>query len=45
MAKEKSRRPVDTFSRAFEAVALIFRAAASFCVYLATTTRTQSSGI
>ena len=29
--KKKSRRRADTFSRAFEAVALIFKAAASDC--------------
>ena len=29
-AKEKSRRKADTFSRAYEAVALIFRDAVSF---------------
>lgn len=32
--KKKSRRIADRFSRAFEAVALIFRAAASFCLFL-----------
>ena len=32
--KKKSRRSADIFSRAFEAVALIFRAAASFCLLL-----------
>lgn len=32
--KEKSRRIADRFSCAFEAVALIFRAAASFCLFL-----------
>lgn len=36
--KKKSRRNADIFSRAFVAVALIFRAAASFCINLATTT-------
>ena len=34
MAKKKSRRIADRFSCAFEAVALIFRAAASFCLFL-----------
>lgn len=33
-AKEKSCRRADTLSRAFEAVALIFKAAASFCLLL-----------
>ena len=32
--RKKSRRNADRFSRAFEAVALIFRAAASFCLLL-----------
>jgi len=32
--RKKSRRIADRFSRTFEAVALIFRAAASFCLFL-----------
>ena len=31
-AKEKSRRTADTFSRAYDTAALIFRAAVSFCL-------------